>query len=66
MFNEYDVVLAKRNLSQLVHLGCKGAVLICHGNDDYEVEFVDEDGDSLEVLTVSGVDLKTFNKENPS
>ena len=63
MLSEYDVVLAKRNLSQLVHLGCKGAILICHGNDTYEVEFVDDDGDSLEVLTVSGVDLSAVDKK---
>lgn len=58
MFNEYDVVLSKKALSEKVYSGCKGAVLMCFDNDDYEVEFVDAEGESLEVMTVAGVDLQ--------
>lgn len=58
MFNEYDVVICKRELSKLVPVGCTGAVLMCFENDDYEVEFVDSQGETLDVLTVSGADLE--------
>jgi hypothetical protein len=57
MFNEYDVVIAKVDLSEKVRSGCLGAVLMCFDGDDYEVEFVDSQKDTLEVLTVSGSNL---------
>ncbi|WP_394203728.1 DUF4926 domain-containing protein [Marinagarivorans algicola] len=57
MFNEYDVVIAKVDLSEKVRFGCLGAVLMCFDGDDYEVEFVDSQKDTLEVLTVSGSNL---------
>ncbi|HFQ4805570.1 TPA: DUF4926 domain-containing protein [Vibrio vulnificus] len=58
MFNEYDVVISKRALSDKVYAGCKGAILMCFEGDDYEVEFIDEDEETLEVLTVSGINLQ--------
>ncbi len=58
MFNEYDVVLAKKQLSDNVPAGCKGAVLICFEKNDYEVEFVDDDGESIAVMTVPVTDLE--------
>lgn len=60
MLKEYDVVLAKRNLSKMVSCGTKGALmLILHNNPNkYEVEFVDENGDTLELLTVDEDDLE--------
>lgn len=57
IFNDYDVVISKKKLSEKVNSGCKGAILICYENNDYEVEFVDKHGESLEVLTVAGEDL---------
>lgn len=60
MFNEYDVVLAKIKLSDKVPAGCKGAVLMCFEKDDYEVEFVDDAGESLEVMTVAGENLQSI------
>ncbi len=57
MFSEYDVVIARKALSEKVKLGSIGAVLMCFDGKSYEVEFTDELGESLEVLTVSGVDL---------
>lgn len=59
MFSEYDVVLAKRTLSDKVPAGSKGAVLMCFDNNDYEIEFVDADGETLEVMTVAGNDLES-------
>lgn len=57
MFLEYEIVIAKRSLSEKIKAGCEGAILMCFDEDDYEVEFFDKNGDSLEVVTVSGSDL---------
>ena len=54
MFKEYDVVIANKALSGSVYKGASGTVLICYPNDDYEVEFMEENGESLAVLTVAG------------
>lgn len=54
MFKEYDVVIANKVLSGAVYKGTSGTVLICYPNDNYEVEFMEENGESLDVLTVSG------------
>lgn len=60
MLKEYDVIEAKRDLSQYVKLGTKGVImLIIHKNPNkYEVEFVNNDGDTLELLTVDELDLE--------
>ena len=58
MFNEYDVVVADKKLSDQVTVGCVGAILLCFDNGDYEVEFIDDHGESIETLTVPEHDLK--------
>ncbi|WP_432408148.1 DUF4926 domain-containing protein [Wukongibacter sp. M2B1] len=60
MLKEYDVVIASCDLSQSVKQGTRGTiVLIVHKEPNkYEVEFVDENGDMLELLTVDERDLK--------
>ncbi|MEL7648762.1 MAG: DUF4926 domain-containing protein [Sedimentibacter sp.] len=60
MLKEYDVVRAKSDLNPLIPRGTKGAVmLILHENPNrYEVEFVDENGETLELLTVGDDDLE--------
>lgn len=60
MLKEYDVVRAKNDLNPLITRGTKGAVmLILHENPNkYEVEFVDENGETLELLTVGDDDLE--------
>jgi len=60
MYNEYDVVKAKRRLSEKVFKGCKGAILMVFESSPtaYEVEFVDNKGNSLEVMTVSEKDIE--------
>ncbi len=58
MFNEYDIVITIRPLNN-IPLGSRGTVLIVYEeSDEYEVEFVDENGASMNVITVSGVDIK--------
>jgi hypothetical protein len=58
MFKEYDVVEAIEELSSTVKVGSIGTILICYGDNDYEVEFLDSNGETLDVLTVSGVQLR--------
>lgn len=60
MFKEYDVVRAKHDLNSIICRGTKGAVmLILHENPNkYEVEFVDENGETLELLSVGDEDLE--------
>lgn len=56
MFKEYDIVVSTKRLSSLVASGCKGTILMFYENEDYEVEFMDND-ESLGTLTVSASDL---------
>lgn len=60
MIMEYDVIRAKEQLTDKVYKGCKGAVLMVFEGDTiaYEVEFVDEEGESLEVITVRDKDIE--------
>ncbi len=59
MFNEYDVIKAKRTLSEQVYKGCKGVILMIFEEPTaYEVEFVDDNGNSLEIITVNEYDIE--------
>lgn len=60
MLKEYDVVKAKKNLSAPVSQGCPGAVVLVYQEPTigYEVEFVDREGDTLDVLTVYPDDIE--------
>lgn len=60
MFNEYEVIKSTHNLSDKVPNDCVGTVLIVHQSQPvaYEVEFVDEEGNTLEILTVFERDIK--------
>lgn len=59
-FLDYDVVKARRQLGAAVPPGATGAVLMAFATNppSYEVEFVDGEGASLEVLTVIEDDLE--------
>lgn len=60
MHKEYDVVRAIKDINDKVTKGSKGAVLIIHTSipPQYEVEFVDEEGNTLDVLTVHERDIE--------
>lgn len=62
MIEEYDVVRAKKDLSGAVLKGCKGAVVMIYQDPTlgYEVEFVDDEGDTLDVLTVYPDDIESL------
>jgi hypothetical protein len=63
MIKEYDIVAASRMLSNKVSIGTKGVVLLIYDAImiNFEVEFVDADGNTLEILTVSYDDVSKVN-----
>lgn len=60
MYCEYSTVKAKEPLSNVVKKGSVGIVLMVHiePNIAYEVEFFNEEGKTLEVLTVKETNLE--------
>lgn len=59
MLKEYDVIKAVRNLDDKVLKDCKGTILIVYHSDPpaYEIEFVNDEFETLEVLTVGVEDI---------
>lgn len=66
-FFEYDVVKSTRSIADEVPTGTTGAVLMVFLSTppQYEVEFIDSDGDSLAVLTVKQEDLELVHRLGP-
>lgn len=65
MLHEYDVVKLKRALPDHgLSVGANGAVLIVHQADPpaYEVEFCDDNGKTLALLTLRDADLEFVRK----
>jgi hypothetical protein len=60
IFDEYDAVVAQVDLSQNVKEGTLGAVLLVldEANGIYEVEFVDQFGVTLDVMTVNKASIR--------
>lgn len=63
-FVEYDVVRSTRSLSDVVPLGTRGAVLMVFpsAHPQYEVEFIDQEGKPVAVLTVHESDLELIER----
>lgn len=59
MFKKYDVIIANRRLSKSVIKGTIGTILLIVNKNPflYEVEFVDENSDTLGIITVSNSDI---------
>ncbi|MDF7663059.1 DUF4926 domain-containing protein [Erwiniaceae bacterium L1_54_6] len=60
MIKENDIVEAKRDLSDLISKNRKGAVLMIYQTPTlaYEVEFIDDAGETLEIITVFPDDIQ--------
>ncbi len=61
MFQDYEVIKATKDLSSKVLKGTKGTILLTYDTNmlpQYEVEFVNENGDTLDILTVSEEDIE--------
>lgn len=63
MFKMYDVVIAKKDLEN-VPKGATGTILEVYGNDDYEIEFMNAEGQTLNLLTVNAKDIEIFKEES--
>ena len=60
MYEELQVVKATKNLSDKVKLGCIGTILYVYFEEKrgYEVEFVNADYETLDILTVGETDIE--------
>jgi hypothetical protein len=60
MLNEYAVVIATKDLSKGVKRGCVGTIVMVYDNPSlaYEVEFFNDNGDTIELLTVEPDDIR--------
>ena len=60
LFKEYDAVRANKRLNINISKGEEGTILMVFEGEDkeYEVEFVDEEGNTLDILTVRETDLE--------
>lgn len=60
MYEELQVVRATKKLSDNVEIGCIGTVLYVYSGESrgYEVEFVNDDYETLDVLTVGEKDIE--------
>ena len=60
MLEEHTMVQAARNLSEKILKGCKGAVVFVYDDPRlaYEVEFVDGEEHTIELLTVMPSDIE--------
>lgn len=56
MFSEHDAVVALTRLSNRTQVATRGTVLLVLDEDEhiYEVEFFDEQGNCIELLTIRG------------
>jgi len=59
MIKEYDIVESTKDLSEKILKNCKGTVVIVYSNSPgaYEVEFVNDVNETLDVLTVNEGDI---------
>lgn len=62
MIKEYDVVKARRDLSESVLKGCVGAVVMIYHEPTlgYEVEFINDVGETLDVITAYPDDIESI------
>lgn len=63
MFDEYEMVIAVKDLNFNVLKGCVGTIVMIYDGTppQYEVEFFDDNRETLDVLTVNHSDLSHLN-----
>ena len=64
MIRELDLVVLTRTLTEKgLEEGDVGTVVHCYSDDQaYEVEFIDAEGATLAVLTLTQADVRSFNR----
>jgi len=60
VMKEYSVVKAKNTLSNNVEAGTMGTIVFVFSSQDFEIEFVNENGLTLDILTVSLNDIDLY------
>ncbi|MCQ4637783.1 DUF4926 domain-containing protein [Anaerovorax odorimutans] len=60
MLREFDIIMAKKDINSNIKRGCRGVVLIVYERPAlaYEVEFMDDNNDTIDVTTVEPSDIK--------
>ncbi|MGX7150187.1 DUF4926 domain-containing protein [Enterococcus ureasiticus] len=60
MFEEYDVVYSTIDIDNKVVVGTKGVIMMILDleNEVYEVEFVDNENETIEVIEVKGTKIR--------
>jgi hypothetical protein len=68
MLNEYDYVELTEDLDSTLRRGTRGAIVMVYPSSpqEYEVEFVDNEGETLAVRTVKESLLRRVAIENPT
>ena len=54
---EFSIVRSNKALSDHIPKGTEGTVVMIYSEGEYEVEFVDEKGETLGILTVKEEDI---------
>ncbi len=58
MFKEFDVVEAVKPLSNKVEIGERGTIVYCYNENLFIVEFINEQGETLDCIDVFKEDIK--------
>lgn len=59
--NEFDIVKLVKPFKELKP-GLKGTIVLKYSDDDFEVEFFDDKGESIDVVTISKKYLELVDK----
>ncbi len=57
MFHDIDIVKVNKDINDKIKSGMIGVVVYVHPKDSYEVEFVDSEGYTIDLLTLNEKDL---------
>lgn len=63
MFNEYDIVELVHSISDKLKNGTLGVIVIVYSEDKFEVEFFDNNKNTIEVRSVSANQIKLVQRK---
>lgn len=66
MYKEYEVVVASKDLNDVVLKGCKGTIVLVYTRPalGYEVEFFNSENETIGVLTVTPGEISKEHLDN--
>ncbi len=62
MYSDHDVVKAKVQLSERVKKGTVGTIVMVYDPIHYEVEFINELGETVDLLTVTNEKIEPYKR----